>query len=1263
MKSVPHLVVTLLFAAVLWPAAAAAQLTAQITYPANGATNADLSQPIQWTTVTNAQAYQLYIGSTAGAKDILDSRQTQATSFLATNVPPNQVVYARIWVQVGGVWRYADSSFSGAPLTTRIMYPADGAINTDIAQPIQWLSIPNAQAYELYLGSSPGARDWLDSGQLQTTSRAWTNVPTNQTVYARIWVEVGGVWRHTDSSFSGARFTTQITYPPNGATNADVMQPIQWIAVTNAQGYQLYIGSTPGAKDLLDSRQIQTTSFAWTNVPPNQTLYARIWVKVGGVWRYTDSSFSGARLTTQITYPANGAVNADITQSIQWLAVSSAQAYQLWVGSAAGGYDLLRTAEIQATSYPWSSLPANQTVYARIWMKVGGVWRYTDSSFSGARLTTQITYPANGATDADLAQPIQWLGVANAQSYELYLGTSPGSRDILDTRQVQTTSVLASNVPANQTIYARIWVQVGGVWRSTDSTFSGAPLTTRITYPANGATNADMSLPIQWASIPNAQAYVLWLGSTAGTHDLVTTSEALQTSYLASNLPANQAVYALIWAKVGGVWRSADSTFSPGSFVSTITVPIDGATNVDRSQPITWTSIPGAQAYVLWIGSTMGSRNLASSLEGMQTSFVASSLPPNQRVYARLWTKAGGVWRSADSSFTIAPVTATMIYPADGATHVDSAQPFSWTTALNAQAYFLWVGTALDTHDVASSGDLTQTSYAISGLPAGASVLYVTIWTRVGGVWYPARTTFQPLAVTAATFLNPLDGQTNVDLSQAVQWTSVASDAYQLFLGSQQGSSDFLETTELHQTSYLASQLPAGGTVYARLRTRIGSMWWYQDVSFSAIPYAPRFVYPAQGATGVDPGHAFEWTASQGADAYRLWIGTTPGASDLVSTGALTATSYTVTSLPTDRTLYGRIYSRVAGHFSRYSDVAFTLATSSLQATIVYPPEGSTGADGGRPFEWSGTDLAQAYRLRVGTTAGASDLHDSGEIRITRRFVDALPIGTPLFGRLSTKLEGQWYDSDFTFSLATNVTTTATRISNGLWATNVVRGMTPPLSNRPYRWTPLWDSIDALKYEASCGSYTLVLRWVLEQMNLGLQVRSTMIRFSLLDVHIFVEILDSDTNHWMVLDPTFGLAATRTSGGGWASAADIAQATVAQDWSAIGYVFLAAQGDAVARGYYLDYPLLYLNDFVAGSPWHAATPYMTAVLLPASGPYSVYIAACDNGSQADVLISGNVQTIQCASDGLSGAFLASSVDAAPGSSSTFHLFRPRRFIF
>ena len=68
-----------------------------------------------------------------------------------------------------------------------------------------------------------------------------------------------------------------------------------------------------------------------------------------------------------------------------------------------------------------------------------------------------------------------------------------------------------------------------------------------------------------------------------------------------------------------------------------------------------------------------------------------------------------------------------------------------------------------------------------------------------------------------------------------------------------------------------------------------------------------------------------------------------------------------------------------------------------------------------------------------------------------------------------------------------------------------------------------------------------------------------------MDVHVFVEVLDGDTNRWMVLDPTFGLAAKRAADGGWASAADIASAAVTQDWPAINYVFLTAENDAYAR--------------------------------------------------------------------------------------------------
>src|SRR5206468_708945 len=73
--------------------------------------------------------------------------------------------------------------------------------------------------------------------------------------------------------------------------------------------------------------------------------------------------------------------------------------------------------------------------------------------------------------------------------------------------------------------------------------------------------------------------------------------------------------------------------------------------------PIQWTSVPGAQAYYLYIGSTSGAKDLVNSGEIQQTSYVVSApMPATQTVYVRVWTKEAGVWRFNDSTFTTTPV-------------------------------------------------------------------------------------------------------------------------------------------------------------------------------------------------------------------------------------------------------------------------------------------------------------------------------------------------------------------------------------------------------------------------------------------------------------------------------------------------------------------------------------------------------------------------------------------------------------------------------
>ncbi len=1154
-------------------------------------------------------------------------------------------------------------SATAQDLTATITCPADGTTNADPSQPIQWTTVGNAQAYVVWIGTTPGAADVLGTNELSQTSYQPANLPANQTLYARMWTEVGGSWRYVDSTFTAETLAAILTSPVAGATSVSPWEVAQWTAIPNAQAYVLWIGTAQGAGDIVGTSELQGTSYQPATLPANRTLYARMWTEVGGTWRFADSTFITAPLSTLVT-PAAGAVNVNVTQPLQWTSVPAAQAYVLWVGTAVGGHDVVATYEVQGTSYQ-ASLPPSRTLYARVWTEVGGIWRYVDSTFTTAPVATLVA-PANGATGVSATPVVQWTPVAGAQAYVLWVGTTVGANNVIETKELQVTAYQPSTLlPANRMLYARMWTELGGVWRAVDSTFSTAPMAT-LTSPADGTSGFAVTSPMQWTSVSGAQAYELWVGTTIGGRDVFATIELQVTSYQPTGLPPNQTLYARMWTEVGGIWQYVDSLFTAASITARLTTPANGATNVSPLQAIQWTTVPSVQAYVLWVGTTVGANNVVNTPEIQSTSFQPVSLPANQTLYARMWAQVGGVWRSVDSTFATASPTATMIYPIDGATDVALGQSFSWTSVPNAQAYQLWVGSAVDLSDVANSYEIAQTSYAVDALPAGASVLYITIWTKVSGAWCAAHTSFQPRATSVATFRNPIGGQTNVDLSQPVQWTSVGADAYQLFLGSGPGLSDDLQTPELHQTSFLADQMAAGGTIYARLRTRIGATWWYQDISFTVLPFAPSFVYPASGAIGVDVSRAFEWTPGQSADGYYLWIGTSPGTSDLVLSGVIAGTSYVVSNLPADRTLYGRIWSRVAGNWTRYSDVAFTLQATVSPAAIVFPPDGSSGADGGQPFEWSATDLAEAYRLTIGSSLGASDLHDSGEIRVTRRFVDNLPIGGQLFGRVSTKIAGLWYSADFTFSLATNVATSATRISAAMWATNLVRGMTSSLSNRPYRWTPLWDAIDGvtaidgITYGASCGTYAQVLLSVLSEMNLGLQVRGVTIRFSQGDTHALAEALNPATNEWLILDPTFDLVAKRAADGGWASAADIAQATVAQDWLAIQYVFLGPDNDAYVQGYFLDYPLLYLNDFVVASPWHDATPYLTPVSLPA--PSDVYILACVGDTQAETLLDGAPVTIACGSDGLSGAFVAG-VDQPTAAGGTFHLWRPRRFVF
>src|SRR5205814_9537635 len=108
-----------------------------------------------------------------------------------------------------------------------------------------------------------------------------------------------------DSSFTAAVVPVQRATFTSIATDGNYMyggQAFAWTTVPNAQAYYLYVGTTQGANNLVNTGEIQTTSYSATTLPTNTLLYPRLWTKVDGVWRYVDRTITMLATATPVGY-------------------------------------------------------------------------------------------------------------------------------------------------------------------------------------------------------------------------------------------------------------------------------------------------------------------------------------------------------------------------------------------------------------------------------------------------------------------------------------------------------------------------------------------------------------------------------------------------------------------------------------------------------------------------------------------------------------------------------------------------------------------------------------------------------------------------------------------------------------------------------------------------------------------------------------------------------------------------------------------------
>lgn len=351
-----------------------------------------------------------------------------------------------------------------------------------------------------------------------------------------------------------------------------------------------------------------------------------------------------------MTSPAPGSTLAGSSVTFDWNPGTKVTSYILYLGTTKGAKDIAGVNVGTDTSTTINNIPTNgETVYVTLYSQIAGVNysnAYTYTEATGVPAT--ITSPTPGSTFAGSSVIFNWTLGTDVTGYVLYVGTAKGAKDIASVNTGTTTSATINDIPMNgATIYVTLFSKIAGVNESKDFTYTeamGAAAT--MTTPTPGSTLTNSTVTFSWTKGTNVTGYVLYVGTTQGAKDIASVNTGTATSATIYNIPTTGAkIYVTLFSKIAGVNQSNAYTYTEEMGVpATITSPTPGSTLTGSSVTFSWTTGTNVTAYVLYVGTTKGAKDIDSVSTGTATSATVNNIPAGgATIYVTLFSKINGV--------------------------------------------------------------------------------------------------------------------------------------------------------------------------------------------------------------------------------------------------------------------------------------------------------------------------------------------------------------------------------------------------------------------------------------------------------------------------------------------------------------------------------------------------------------------------------------------------------------------------------------------
>jgi serine protease len=355
-----------------------------------------------------------------------------------------------------------------------------------------------------------------------------------------------------------------------------------------------------------------------------------------------------------------------------------------------------------------------------------------------------ITSPAPGATLPGSTATFSWTAGSGATEFYLYVGSTPGGYDLYEASQGTNLSKTLTGLPTDgRTIYVRLYSRVGGYFRSRDYSYTAstqARAPAELMAPSSATVLSGPSTTFSWSAGVGVSEYHLYLGSTPGGYDLYDGPQGTGVSRTVSGLPYDgRSIHVTLWSKIDGYFTARKYVYSTADGRAAMTAPIQGATLAGSTTTFVWNAGSGVTEYYLYVGSVPGGYDVYEGSQGLNLSKTLTGLPIDGRtIYVRLWSKIGGSYRIRDYTYvgaTLASAHAAIVTPTPGTTLTSSSVTFTWSAGVGVTEYYLYVGSTPAGYDLYNASQGTGLSRTVSGLPTDDRPIYVTLWSRINGVF------------------------------------------------------------------------------------------------------------------------------------------------------------------------------------------------------------------------------------------------------------------------------------------------------------------------------------------------------------------------------------------------------------------------------------------------------------------------------------------------------------------------------------------------